>query len=139
MITSKRQLNASKKKIEFLRKSSKAMKKKSRGVLAKSSLIQTETMIQELENKVLEYETLYSKGLEAIEIEMLEDIMLLPIKYRIAKHLSKEDFARKVDVPVRMISRYETEGYTNIRGVTFKKILHNLPLLLNVKKRNKIG
>ena len=40
--------------------------------------------------------------------------MLLPIKYRIAKHLTKEAFAKEVDVSVRMISRYEAEEYTNI-------------------------
>ncbi|MBT4790600.1 MAG: helix-turn-helix transcriptional regulator [Halobacteriovoraceae bacterium] len=131
MITSDRQLNATKKKIDSLTESLAEMKKSAKGILAKSSVVQTEAMKQELENDVFEYEKLCSEGLKAIEIETPEDIMLLPIKYRIAKHLTKEAFAKEVDVPVRMISRYEAEEYTNITGETFKKILHNLPLTLN--------
>lgn len=131
MITSDRQLNATKKKIESLTESLAEMEKSEKGILAKSSAVQTEAMKQELENDVSEYEKLCTEGLEAIEIVTPEDIMLLPIKYRIAKHLTKEAFAKKVDVPVRMISRYEAEEYTNITGETLKKILHNLPLTLN--------
>ncbi len=131
MITSGRQLNATKKKIDSLTESLAEMEKSAKGILTKSSIVQTEAVKQELEAEVAEYEKLCAKGLEAIEIETPEDIMFLPIKYRIAKHLTKEAFAKKVDVPVRMISRYEAEEYINIRGKTFKKILHNLPLTLN--------
>ena len=131
MITSDRQLNATKKKINSLTESLAKMEKSAKGILAKASVIQTEAMKQELDDDVSEYEKLCAGGLEAIELETPEDIMLLPIKYRIVKHLTKEAFAKEVDVPVRMISRYEAEEYTNITGETFKKILHNLPLTIN--------
>ena len=131
MITSERQLKAAKEKIKSLKESIAKMQKKKKSVLAKSSLIQTEALLHKIEGEVAEYEALLTKGLEAIEIKSPEDIMLLPIRYRIAKHLSREDFSKEVDVPVRMIARYETSGYTNINGETFRKILHNLPLKFN--------
>ncbi len=131
MITSKRQLETTKKKIASLKESLAEMKKSARGLLANSAVIQTEALTQELESEALEYETLYAEGLDAIDIQNPEDIMLLPIKYRIAKHLTKEAFAKEVDVSVRMIARYEAAEYTNINGGTFKKILRNLPLKLN--------
>jgi len=130
MIKSERQLNTTKKKVASLKESLAEMKKSANGVLGNSAVIQTEALTQELESEVLEYEKLYTEGLDAIDIQSPEDIMLLPIKYRIAKHLTKEAFAKEVDVSVRMISRYEAEEYPNINGETFKKILHNLPLKL---------
>lgn len=133
MITSERQLNAAKKKIAFLQESLAEMQKPSKSVLAKSSMIQTHAMIEELEEEVREYETLSTEGLDAIHIESPKDIMLLPIKYRIAKHLTQEAFAKIVDVSVRMIARYEAEEYTNINGETLKKILNKLPVKLDGK------
>jgi hypothetical protein len=52
MITSDRQLNATKKKIDSLTESLAEMKKSAKGILAKSSIVQTEAMKQELENDV---------------------------------------------------------------------------------------
>ena len=131
MITSDRQLTAAVKKIDSLKESLANMKASTGGILSKASIIQTEALAKELEDDVLEYRKIYAEGLGAINIKTPEDIMLLPIKYRIAKHLTKEAFAKEVGVPVRMIARYEAEEYTNITGETFKKILHNLPLILN--------
>ena len=65
MITSDRQLNATKKKIESLTESLAEMEKSEKGILAKSSAVQTEVMKQELENDVSEYEKLCTEGLEA--------------------------------------------------------------------------
>ena len=42
--------------------------------------------------------------------------------------LTKEAFAWEVDIPVRMISRYEAEKYTNITGETLKKIIERGPV-----------
>jgi DNA-binding XRE family transcriptional regulator len=133
MITSERQLNATKKKIVSLQESLAEMKKSAKSVLAKSSMVQTQAAIEELKEEVKEYETLSTEGLDAIHIESPEDIMLLPIKYRIAKHLTQEAFAKEVDVSVRMIARYEAEEYTNINGETFRKILNKLPVKLDSK------
>ena len=131
MIISERQLNVTKNKIKSLKEFLAEMKKSASGLLGDSAIIQTEALVQELESEVLEYEKLYAEGLDAIDIQSPEDIMLLPIKYRIAKHLTKEAFAKEVGVPLRMISRYEAKQYTNINGETLKKILHNLSLSLS--------
>ena len=128
MITSERQLNTAKKKADSLEKSVKKMEKNQKGILAKPALIQTKTILEEIKNDITEYENLLNNGLKAIKIESPEDIILLPVKYRIANHLSREEFAKEVDVSVRMIARYEVGEYTNINGETLKKILHNIPL-----------
>lgn len=133
MITSERQLNVTKKKITSLQESLVEKKKTAKSVLAKSSIIQTQALIKELEKEKVEYETLSTEGLGSIRIESPEDIMLLPIKYRIAKHLTQEAFAKLVDVSVRMIARYEAKEYTNINGETFKKILNKLPVKFHGK------
>ncbi len=133
MITSDRQLKVAKKQIASLTESIADMKKSAKGILANAALVQTKALIEELQGKVSEYERLLSDGLGAIDVNTPEDLMLLPIKYRLAKHLTREAFAKIVDVSVRMISRYETEEYSNINGETLKKILHNLPLRLDGK------
>ena len=129
MIVSERQLKAAKKKAKLLEKSIKKMEGK-KGPLVQPTIIQTQAMLKELQDEVSEYEALLGQGLEAIKIEFLKEIMLLPIKYRVAKNLSREDFAKEVGLPVRMIARYEAGGYTNINGETFKKILDTLPLTI---------
>lgn len=138
MITSERQLNVSKKKISSLQESLKKLSNEVKTKpLAKASKIQTQAMIEEIQKEVDEYEKLCSKGLDAIEIEDLADVMLLPIKYRIAKRMTQESFAKEVDVPLRMIARYESEGYKNIQGENLFKILSKLHLQFFGKLREK--
>ncbi len=127
MITSERQLAVANKKIQSLRESIKKMEAEAKP-LARSSIIQTKALIKELQHEVEEYETLKEKGLEAIEINDLAEVMLLPIKYRIAKKMSQDSFAKEVNIPVRMIARYESEGYKNITGENLHKILSKLHL-----------
>jgi DNA-binding XRE family transcriptional regulator len=129
MITSERQLAVTKKKIQSLEDSLKKIEVDIKTKpLAKASKIQTQALIKELYAEVFEYEELKSKGLDAIQLNDLSEIMLVPIKYRIAKHMTQESFAKEVDVPLRMIARYESEGYRNITGETFHKILQKLHL-----------
>jgi hypothetical protein len=114
MIKSDRQLAITKKKITSLQDSLKKIKEAVKSnLLLKASKIQTQALIQELQDEVAEYEKLCSKGLEAIEIDDIADVMLIPIKYRIAKKMTQESFAKEVDIPLRMIARYESEGYKN--------------------------
>lgn len=127
MITSDRQLAVTSKKIKELRESIKKMDTSSKP-LVKAAIVQTKTLVKELEQEVKEYQTLRDKGIEAIEINDLAEVMLLPIKYRIAKKMTQDTFARIVEVPVRMIARYESEGYRNISGENLHKILSKLHL-----------
>lgn len=127
MITSERQLAVTIQKIKDLRDSVKKMEANAKP-FAKASVIQTKSLIKELANEVKEYETLRDKGVESIEINDLVEVMLLPIKYRIAKKMTQDTFAREVEIPVRMIARYESEGYKNITGENLHKILSKLNL-----------
>lgn len=134
MITSDRQLKVTKEKIEFLKNNKSARtSQKINPVLQKAGELQSLSLIDELELQVIEYENLKSKGLPAIKLSSPEDMMLLPIRYRIAKQLTQEDFANFVDVPLRQITRYEAEEYGNINGETLKKILHKIPLKITGK------
>ncbi len=127
MITSDRQLKTTNEKIQSLREAIKKLEEEAKP-LAKASIIQTKAIIKDLQKEVEEFETLREKGLEAIEINDLAEVMLLPIKYRIAKKMSQDSFAKEVDVPVRMIARYESENYRNITGENLYKILRKLHL-----------
>lgn len=136
MITSDRQLSVTKNKIETLKESLKNLNEDARGkLLAKAAKIQTQALIQELESEVFGYEELKTKGLDAIELNDLSEIMLIPIKYRIAKKMTQESFAKTVEIPLRMIARYESESYRNITGENFHKILQKLHLKIPGKLR----
>lgn len=129
MITSDRQLTVTRKKIHSLEESLKKLEEDVKSKpLAKASKIQTQAIVKELYAEVVEYEELKTRGLDAIQLNDLSEIMLVPIKYRIAKHMTQESFAKEVDIPLRMIARYESEGYRNITGENFHKILQKLHL-----------
>jgi DNA-binding XRE family transcriptional regulator len=129
MITSDRQLAVTRKKIQSLEESVKKIEEEVKTKpLAKASKIQTQAIIKELYSEVFDYEELKAKGLDAIQLNDLSEIMLVPIKYRIAKRMTQEAFAKEVDIPLRMIARYESEGYRNITGENFHKILQKLHL-----------
>ena len=128
MITSERQLKVTLEKIESFKRSLKMKIKIKNPILANAAKVETQTLIEDLEAFVNEYQELRKNGLNAIKISTPEDLLLLPIRYRIAKHMTQEVFAKSVDVSVRMIARYEAEEYRNITGETLKKILHKIPL-----------
>ena len=131
MITSDRQLSTMNKKIESLQESLKKLTDEAKvKPLAKSAKIQTQALIKELQLEVFEYEDLKARGFDAIELNDLSEIMLIPIKYRIAKRMTQESFAKEVEIPLRMIARYESEGYRHITGENFHKILQKLHLKL---------
>lgn len=128
MITSDRQLNVTRKKIQEMEEALKSLGKAINTPLQKASKIQTQALLKELYAEVEEYQVLKEKGLDAIKLDDISEVMLLPIKYRIAKDMTQEAFAKKVDIPLRMIARYESEGYRNITGENFHKILQKLHL-----------
>ena len=67
------------------------------------------------------------------EIHSVDDLMVAPIRYRIAAHMSIDEFGRKVGISPRQIARYENEGYQNIDSSTFRKILKGLNIHLDGK------
>lgn len=129
MITSDRQLAVAQKKIKELIESVKKLEGETRP-FAQSSLIQIKALTKELKQEIKEYENLKQHGLDGIEISDLSELLLLPIKYRIAKNMTLNAFAKMVDVSERMIARYESEQYRNISGENLHKILSKLRLKL---------
>ena len=85
MITSQRQLKVTLEKIESFKSSLRSKIKIKNSILAKAARVETQTIIEDLEALVEEYQDLVQNGLDAIKISTPEDLMLLPIRYRIAK------------------------------------------------------
>jgi HTH-type transcriptional regulator/antitoxin HigA len=136
MITSDRQLKVSKEKLVELKKSLEGSPAtKINPILAKSGKVQAQALIQEIENEIAFYENLKLKGVAAIKLNSITDILNLPVMYRVAKGMSQEQFARLVEVGLRQIARYESEGYENINGENFKKILSKINLKLEVGEK----
>ena len=129
MITSERQLKAANEKIESLKQSLRSKENANvKKLFAKAGRIQTQNLVNDLEKEIEDYEALKKKGVGAIKIDSFEDLFLLPIRYRIAKNMTQEEFANLVGIPLRQICRYESEEYSNISSETLKKILQGIPL-----------
>lgn len=129
MITSENQLKVTKEKINELKDSFKSPQKKTvKAIFLKAARIQTETLIKDLEDQVNEYNSLKEEGVKAIKIISPSDWLLLPIRFRIAKHMTRDSFSKLVGVSERQIARYEAEDYENIQSDTLKQILENLPI-----------
>jgi hypothetical protein len=124
MITSQKQLLAAKEKVKMLKESLVTEQEKSvPEVLKLATIGQIEELISEIESEINEYELLKSNKSTEIQIFSLEDLMNAPIKYRIAKGMTIEDFARKVHIHSRQIARYEHDHYHNATTDTLLKIL----------------
>lgn len=129
MITSENQLKVTETKINDLKASLKSPPKKDiKAIFANAGRIQTEALIKELEDQVNEYNSLKEDGLKAIKIISLSDWFLLPIRFRIAKRMTRDSFSKLVGVSERQIARYEAEDYENIQSETLKQILERLPI-----------
>ena len=89
--------------------------------------------MDEIQKDINEYEALKNSNSTAVEIHSLDDLMIAPIRYRIAAHMSIDEFSRKVGVSARQIVRYENEGYQNITSSTLQKILKGLNIHLEGK------
>ena len=92
---------------------------------------QLQDLISELRGEMEEYEKLKSTKPEELEIHSVDDLVAIPLRYRIASHMSVEDFSRKVDVNVRQIHRYEATNYSNASIPTLKRILEKLGIALD--------
>ena len=134
MITSDKQYEAAKQQLALLAKSLAApTKKKVPDVIAKAGKAQIKELMAELQSDLDEYESLKKCRPEDVEIHSLDDLLTAPIRYRIASHMSIDEFNRKVGDSARQIIRYESEGYQNITTNTLQKILKGLNIHLEGK------
>lgn len=125
MITSDRQLKASKAQLELLKNGS-SKKNNIAPEFRKAASIQLNAKVQELSAAIARYEDLRERGVAAIKIGSLATILTLPIEFRIAKRMTQEAFSEFVDIPLRQIARYEKSEYREINGENLAKILGKL-------------
>lgn len=127
MITSYKQYTVAKEKLKKIKESIVATQKtKVPQVLVRASLGQMKELLADLKRDMSEYETLHMSHKQDISISSLEDLMKAPIRYRLAKKMTIEQFAKEVEVHSRQIARYETEQYHNATTDTLIKILERL-------------
>ena len=135
MITSNKQCQAGEDKLRMLKESLNAPTKP--GVsetIVNATYLQTQELINELQCDIDDYHTTGTMRLSDIPIETVDDLMVAPIRFRIAAHLSIDTFARLVEVSPRQIIRYESQAYQNSSIANFKKILERI----NIKLKGKI-
>ncbi len=134
MITSDKQYTAAKEQLAMLMTSlSSRKKKKVPALIEKAGKAQLQELISEIQLDMKEYDALKNSNPSDIEIHSLDDLMMTPIRYRIAAQMSVDAFGRKVGVSARQITRYEQEGYRNTHSTTLQKILEVLNIRLNGK------
>ena len=136
MITSDKQYIAAKEQLNLLMQSlSEPIKKDVPAVVQAAAKSQVNELIAEIKSKIDEYSKLVKNHNDdvIIEIHSLDDLLVAPIRYRLANHMSIEVFGRKVGISARQIARYEKEEYKNITTSTLQKILGNLDIHIDGK------
>ena len=134
MITSDKQYDSAKEKLSMLTESLSAPAKK--GVpkeIEKANKVQVQELIDEIQMEIEEYAGLKNGDPSDIKIQSIDDLMITPIRYRIAAHMSVDAFGRKVGVSARQIARYEQAQYQNTTASTLRKILEQLDIQIDGK------
>jgi len=132
MITSTKQIEVAKGKVKLLKDSLRA--KTSPGIpkeLVNATRGQISELISEIEAEIKEFELLQSTNLEKFHVRSFEDLMLTPIRVRLAQKMTVEEFAHQVGVHSRQIARYEAQNYTNLNTLTLLKILEKLSVQID--------
>lgn len=131
MITSQKQYNAAKKKMDGLKSFlSQKTKKQIPPVLLNAARGQIQELCAELEQEMQDYQKIQDYHFKTMAIHSFDDLLEAPMHYRIASHLTIEDFAKLVNVHSRQIARYEASHYRNTTAATLQKIIGRLGLQL---------
>ena len=134
MITSDKQCRVAEEKLKMLEDALNAPKKPDVSeVIARAARMQTKELIDELQGEIDEYRKVGKMKPSEIPIKTIDDLMVVPIRYRIASHLSVDKFARLVEISPRQILRYESQAYQNSSIINFKKILERINIKLEGK------
>lgn len=132
MITSERQLMSTQKRLSTLRQwlADPTRPTAESEALAKLSPDELQRLVQLLDQEVQEYLATKTMDVKDIAIHSPAELLLAPIRYRIATGMTVEEFARLVNVAQRQIARYEALGYQNCSMPTFQKIMERLNVRL---------
>ena len=132
MILSQQQYTATRKKLKMLEDSLSAPRRE--GVpeeFVQAALAQTRELMGEMQAEIAEYERITTSGPAEIPVNSIQDLLVAPVRYRLASHKSTEAFARVVGVSARQIFRYEQEDYRNCSVPNLTKILERLNIQLH--------
>jgi len=126
-IRSSQQLNASIEAVDRLKKSINCpVNSQIPKELVDFQIAKIESKISNLEAKINEYQRLQNTKVSELSINSFEELLTIPIKYRIAKKITIDAFSKQVGVSKRQIIRYEESDYQNCSIPTFKKILDSI-------------
>jgi len=132
MIVSPQQHTATKRKLTMLEDALSAPRREGvPAAVAEAALAQTRELIAEMRAEIDEYETITTSDPARIVVNSIADLLVAPVRYRLASHMSAEAFARVVNVSTRQIFRYEQEGYRNCSVPNLTKILERLNIQLH--------
>ncbi len=131
MLTSKIQYNAAKRAAESLKKALETEANpnlSAKLVAANRSKIQRK--LDKIEQEIVEYEINRKRDISQIPIHSMDDMLIAPILYRIAKNKSLVEFAEMTGISKRQIIRYEAEQYKNCSIVTLQQIFKEIGLVV---------
>ncbi|KTD56394.1 helix-turn-helix domain-containing protein [Legionella shakespearei] len=129
MITSDKQYEVAKQQLAMLNDSLHAPAKTDvPKIIQEAGHAQVQELMAEIKAKIDEYDKLKNSDLSDLEIHSLRDLMITPIRYRIASKMSIDTFGHKVGISARQIIRYEKEEYKNAKTTTLTKILDKLDI-----------
>lgn len=129
MITSDKQCEVAKQQLKMLNESLLApVKTDIPAIIQEAGKAQVQELMEEIKANLYEYDKLKKSALSDIEIHSLKDLMITPIRYRIASKMSIDTFGHKVGISARQIIRYEKEEYRNAKTTTLTKILDKLDI-----------
>ena len=129
MITSDKQCEVAKQQLAMLNDSLRAPAKTDiPEIIQEVGKAQVKELMAEIKANIDEYDKLKNSALSELEIHSLRDLMITPIRYRIASKMSIDTFGHKVGISARQIIRYEKEEYKNAKTTTLTKILDKLDI-----------
>lgn len=90
--------------------------------------------VRQLQAEIKEYEDTVTLGLKNLpDPEMVNDIPVLLIKWRIAQHLTQKELAVLAGLHENLLQKYEQENYS---GASFKTIQHIAHVLKDTALHN---
>lgn len=129
MITSDKQYEAAKQQLSMLNDSLRAPARTDvPKIIQEVGKAQVQELMAEIKANIDEYDKLKNSALSDLEIHSLRDLMITPIRYRIASKMSIDTFGHKVGISARQIIRYEKDEYKNAKTTTLTKILDKLDI-----------
>lgn len=82
--------------------------------------------IKQLERQLKEYEAIKSGKEQLPDLNVVNDISSLLVKWRIRCNLTQKDLARLVDMPEQQIQRYEETNYQSASLATVARVANVL-------------